>query len=397
MTSAPPRSLDTLVGRYDPEVVDLGERRARIRLKIEDGESWDVLLDSSTARLESPRGKPDATLSADAGTWNAIAEDVRGGMQAFQAGRLSVRHNLHLGVGFLAATSGLTEEGRLRLRTVATAQGRIATLEAGTGPAVIGLHGLGASKVSLLPTVAALNDRFRVIAIDLPGFGDSDKPLGAGYDPPFFARAVLGLLDCLDIDRAHLVGNSLGGRVALEVGLRHPDRVDRLALLAPSLAWRRSRPWAAPLRLVRPELGVIQPAPRKLVESIVARVVPGARDGWTAAGVDEFLRAYLTPRGRAAFYAAARQIYLEEPNGDGGFWTRLGGLKPDALFVWGARDRVVPKEFARHVRRTLPSAEHLELDCGHVPQVERPRETHAAIEAFLTGAPRATAGAATRA
>ena len=84
------------------------------------------------------------------------------------------------------------------------------------------------------------------------------------------------------------------------------------------------------------------------------RLIPGADDGWAAAGVDEFLRGYLTPAGRAAFYAAARQIYLEEPEGEDGFWTRLRALQPDALFVWGRRDTLVPIAFARHVAEALP-------------------------------------------
>jgi pimeloyl-ACP methyl ester carboxylesterase len=109
--------------------------------------------------------------------------------------------------------------------------------------------------------------------------------------------------------------------------------------------------------------------------------------------VDEFLRAYLTPRGRAAFYAAARHIYLEEPDGEHGFWPRLRTLEPPALFVWGLRDRLVPVAFARHVTDALPHAEHLELDCGHVPQLERPRETHAAMARFLRAGARATPGA----
>jgi pimeloyl-ACP methyl ester carboxylesterase len=54
------------------------------------------------------------------------------------------------------------------------------------------------------------------------------------------------------------------------------------------------------------------------------------------------------------------------------------------LFVWGRRDVVVPAAFANHVRDAVPSAQHLMLDCGHVPQLERPRQTHAAIEQFLT-------------
>ena len=123
-------------------------------------------------------------------------------------------------------------------------------MEAGQGPPVLAVHGLGGTKGSFLPTLAALADRFRVIAMDLPGFGDSDKPIGAAYDPRFFARAVVDLLDALELERAHLVGNSLGGRVALELGLREPERVRRLVLLAPSLAWRREPPVgsAAPAR-----------------------------------------------------------------------------------------------------------------------------------------------------
>jgi pimeloyl-ACP methyl ester carboxylesterase len=381
--TAPPPALRTLAGRYDRTAFEPAGGRARVRLSITDGAEWDAVIADAGARLMPAGGGPDALLAADAPTWSAIAEDLRGGMRAYFSGRLAIRRNLHLGVGFLAATSGATDPARLRFRTIATRHARISTVEAGSGPPVLALHGLGGTKGSFLPTVAALAGEFRVIAADLPGFGDSDKPLRAAYDPGYFASAVVDLLDALEIDGPHLIGNSLGGRVALEVGLRHPDRVARLVLLAPSMAWRRDRPWAPLLRLVRPELGLIQFAPRPVVERIVHRLIPGADDGWTAAGVDEFLRAFLTPAGRAAFYAAARQIYLEEPHGAQGFWTRLQALQPDALFVWGRRDRLVPIGFARHVADALPQARHLELDCGHVPQVERPRKTHAAVGAFL--------------
>jgi pimeloyl-ACP methyl ester carboxylesterase len=111
-------------------------------------------------------------------------------------------------------------------------------------------------------------------------------------------------------------------------GVRHPDRTGRLALLAPSLAWKRQR-MLAPLD--RPE----------------CRAAPG---------VDEFLRAFLTPAGKAAFYAAARHIYLEAPDGSEGFWPRLRELPADALFIWGRRDRLVPIAFAWHVAGALPAA-----------------------------------------
>ncbi len=379
-----PRALRSLVERYDPDVLDAPADGVRIRLEVSDGEPWDVIVDPRGARLaEADGGSPQARLGADEATWEAIAADVRGGMDAFRARRLTIRDNLHLGVGLLAATSGATEPGRLKFASVRTTMGTLSTLEAGTGDPIVALHGLGGTKASFLPTVAALADDFRVIAVDLPGFGDSDKPVGAAYDAAYFARAVVTLLDELGLERVHVVGNSMGGRVALEVGLRHPERVDRLVLLSSSLAWRRERPWATLLRLVRPELGLVQVAPHSVVEGFVRRLVPGAGSGWAAAGVDEFLRTFRTPRGRAAFYAAARHIYLEEPEGEDGFWPRLSDLEAPALFVWGRHDRLVPVAFAPHVTDALPHSEHIELNCGHVPQLERPSETHAAMRRFL--------------
>ena len=383
-TSSP---IEQLVGRFDASVFDLGRREARLRLEGAGPHPHDVLIAAGHARIGPTNGRVDAELSADRETWEAIAADLRDGMAAFRAGRLRIRRDLHLGVGFLAATAPSGGPGRLRIRRVETSAGALSVLEAGVGDPVIMLHGLGATKASFLPTVAALAPGRRTVAVDLPGFGDSDKPLLGAYDAAFFARAVTALLDALGIERAHVIGNSMGGRVALEIGLRAPERIGRLVLLAPSLAWLRSRPWAPYLRWVPTQLGVLQPAPRPVVEAIVKRVIPGSDEEWTAAGIDEFLRSYLTPNGRAAFYAAARNIYLEEPHGKNGFWTRLPSLSAESLFVWGRNDKLVPLGFEHHVRDALPSAHHLELDCGHVPQLERPRETHDAIERFLAEAP----------
>ena len=103
----------------------------------------------------------------------------------------------------------------------------------------------------------------------------------------------------------------------------------------------------------------------------------------THAAIRDFLRSYLQPSGRAAFYAAARNIYLEEPHGEKGFWTRLPQLAPPSLFVWARQDPLVPLRFADHVRRALPAAQHLELNCGHVPQLERPEQVHRAMRDFF--------------
>jgi pimeloyl-ACP methyl ester carboxylesterase len=383
---APPAGIAALAERYDPDPIDVPGGRARIRLELAGGGAWDALIDGRRLRLgpADTGSEPDALLRADTGTWRAIASDLRAGMRAFARGRLRVRRSLHLGVGFLAATSGATEPGRLTFETLPTpGMGRISILSAGRGETVLCVHGLGGTKASFLPTVAALADSYRVVALDLPGSGESDKPIGAPYDAAWFARALFETMDSLGVERAHLVGNSMGGRVAIEAGLMDRDRVGGLVLLSPALAWLRGRRWAPVVRVLRPELGLIQLAPRPVVEGVVRRLIPGAADGWAAAGVDEFLRCYLTPRGRAAFYAAARNIYLDEPHGEDGFWTRLAELSPDALFVWGRRDNLVPIAFMKHVERALPRARHVELECGHVPQLERPRETHAAIREFL--------------
>jgi pimeloyl-ACP methyl ester carboxylesterase len=361
-----------------------------VRLIVQGEGEWDAVIHGAAVTLREPKGEPGATISAPAATWRRIASDLAGGLKEHAAGRLVVRKNMHLGVGFLAAAGGRRDGQGLRISRVKTSNGRMAIQQAGEGPPVVMLHGLGGTKVSFLPTQAALAPSHRTIAVDLPGFGDSDKPVGS-YDAKFFARWVVGLLDELEIDRAHVIGHSMGGRVAIELGMSHPDRVDCLALMTPSLAWLRDKRWTPYLKLLRPELAFLQPAPRLIVERFVRAAIPGANGGWSAAGIDEFLRSYLSPRGRVAFYAAARNIYLEEGEE---FWTRLEAVEARSLFIWGRRDQLIPVGFARHVRRALPAAEHIELDCGHIPQFERPAQTHAALGRFLRGVP--THGGRTR-
>ena len=101
----------------------------------------------------------------------------------------------------------------------------------GRGPAIVLLHaGVADRRIwaeHLAPLAAAGH---RVIAVDLPGFGDSVKPLRAPFDAPYFARAMTAVLDAAGIERAHVVGNSMGGRVGIELGLTAPDRSGRIAL-----------------------------------------------------------------------------------------------------------------------------------------------------------------------
>jgi len=344
------------------------------------GRTWEVRCTQHGARVRQgvSRSEPDVVIGTDAETWLALRAGEINGIEAFADRRLYARGSLDLAVGF----EGLFRlpNGRpplQRIHEVALRDGpSISTLTMGEGSDVVLIHGLGATKASFLDTAAALaRHGHRVHAIDLPGFGSSEKPLLAPYNAPWFAGHVLQLLDALGIERAHLVGNSMGGRVSIEVGLRAPERVASLTLLCPAVAFVK-RDFLPLVRVLRPELGLL---PHGLRRSLVARqlwdlfadsdaIDPSVAD----VVVDEFQRVYASPAARAAFLTSARNIYLDRPFGRGGFYPRLATLQPPALFVWGTHDVLIPAGFKRHVEQWLPSAEQLVLHgCGHVPQVER--------------------------
>ncbi len=148
------------------------------------------------------------------------------------------------------------------------------------------------------------------------------------------------------------------------------------------------RTFHAIVRALRPELGLLphQFSRDKITEHFWSLFAdPDAIDPSVAdVVVDEFQRIYSSAGARIAFLSAARNIYLDAPYGRNGFYARLSQLAAPALFVWGSHDRVIPPAFARHVARWLPTAEQIVLEsCGHVPQVERPRQTIALLERFF--------------
>jgi pimeloyl-ACP methyl ester carboxylesterase len=249
------------------------------------------------------------------------------------------------------------------------------------------LHGLGATNASLLPCLADLARDHRVLAPDLPGFGNSAAPR-VSYSPAWFAAWLEDLMRRLDARPAVVLGNSLGGRIALEAGLAHPASVRGLALLAPSPAFRRLRQVVPLMRLVRPELARLPvPVHHGLVVEVVRTFfsrpdrLPRA---WYDAAADECVRVLRSAPHREALLACGRQIVIEEAHGRRGFWDRLPTLGVPALFVWGDRDRLVPAAFARHVEAALPEARSVVLeDCGHVPQFEHPAATMALVRELI--------------
>lgn len=372
---------------------------ATFQVRIGDvGRIWEIRTRGPRCEVRpSPTRKPDVVIGTDAATWLGLREGRLSGLDAFSQRRLYARGDLDLALGFegMFRLPG-NRDPLLRIIDVETPPGRLTTLIAGDGAEqVICLHGLGSNKASFFETVAALAPACTVHALDLPGFGHSAKPALGAYDAPWFSAAVRDYMDAMEIDRAHLVGNSMGGRVAIEVAFDAPERVASLSLLAPALAFRR-RQLAPLVRLLRPELAVI---PHSLRDRIVRdrfwalfaepdRLDPAAAD----IAVDEFCRIYRSRSARLAFYAAARNIYLDEPHGEAGFYARLAALRPPALFIWGDSDRIIPPGFSRHVADALPSADQVVLEsCGHVPQVELPERTNRLIRERIQSAAAAAA------
>jgi pimeloyl-ACP methyl ester carboxylesterase len=357
------------------------------------GRSWEVRCSTHGARVRAGRAghKPDVTIGTDAQTWLELREGHINGIEAFSQRRLYVRGDLDLAVGFegMFRLAG----GRpplLRIHQVPVGKLGISTLTMGEGPDVILVHGLGATKSSLFDAAAALAaEGYRVHALDLPGFGGSSKP-AAPYGARYFTDVVHGVMDSLGIERAHFVGNSMGGRVALEMGLRHPERVGALVLLCPAVAFVR-REFALVVKLLRPEFGMLPHSfGRKVIESQFWAMFADRDQVDPVLGdivVDEFERIYRSRGARLAFLASARSLYLDKPYGAGGFYPRLAELRAPALFVWGTGDKLIPSAFSRHVEQWLPSAEQVILDgCGHVPQVERPEQTNGLIRRFFAHA-----------
>lgn len=355
---------------------------------------WTVDLQGDNRRVR--RGAARRPTLVVRGTQDVLTEVIAGrasGVHAFLEGQITVRGNLALALQLDGLFEDAAGEARPavfpRSRSVEAMGVRTSYLEAGPSdaPPLIMLHGLGATNASLLPCLADLAVDHRVIAPDLPGFGDSAAP-AAPYSAAWFAAWLEALQHQLGARRAILLGNSLGGRIALEAGLTRPKSVEALVLLTPSPAFRRLRELVPAVRLLRPELASL-PIPlnhRLMVAGIRAMMADPDRlpPAWYTAAADEGMRVFGSRAHRVAFFATARQIFLEQAHGHQGFWDRLPSLQPPALFVWGDRDRLVPASFARHVTNALPDARSVVLeDSGHVPQFEHPEQTHALVRAFL--------------
>ena len=258
---------------------------------------------------------------------------------------------------------------------------RVHYVRKGRGPALILLHGLGSSIYTWADVIPALAQDHDVVAADLPGFGGSDVPdeLASSVYP----ATVLGLLDRLGISRATLVGNSLGGAVAVVLAARHPERVRRLVLL--DSAGYNLEPSKRPmiLRLVgsAPVAAALDALPirRWLVTRALRQVFYDP-----ARVTPEKVEEYLAPLARPGATDAVRSL-INDRSGFG-LPALVSEVRVPTLIVWGRNDRWVPLADADRFAAAIPGSRKVVLEeCGHVPQEERPAEIVHLLEEFDPG------------
>jgi 4,5:9,10-diseco-3-hydroxy-5,9,17-trioxoandrosta-1(10),2-diene-4-oate hydrolase len=256
--------------------------------------------------------------------------------------------------------------------------------DAGQGPPLILLHGSGpgvSGWSNFRGNFPVFAKQFRTVIPDLPGFGRSERPdLDRAY-PRVAAEHLLRLLDALEIGRAHLLGNSMGGYVALEFALAYPERVDRIVGMGPG---------GLAVNVLGPEqsegarrLGDFMMAPSKETMEAWVDTMVANKAVVDEELIEERLANALAPgaiESAVAIFMSLGQHPEAVP-----LWARLKGITAPVLITWGRDDRMLPVEGALFGVRQLQNAElHIFSRCGHWAQVERKDDFERLVIDFLT-------------
>lgn len=271
-------------------------------------------------------------------------------------------------------------EGRMPL-----AGGAIAYMKAGTGPAVLLIHGLGGTRRTWRHLIAPLARTHTVIAPDLPGHGLSDPPAG-DYSLGAHACAMRDLLLTLGHHRATIVGHSLGGGVALQTAYQFPERTERVVLISSGGLGAEVTPIlrAATLPGADPVVAGLSSIPAALTQRLfgVMPALIGPSDGRVLA---EVLRGLTNDQQRRAFLRTARTVI--DWRGQRVSATRQLGLLGDVplLVAWGADDKTIPPRHHHALAEQVPHAVTVEIaDAGHYPHETAPAQLLSAMETFLS-------------
>ncbi len=244
-------------------------------------------------------------------------------------------------------------------------------------PAIILLHGFGSSLHTWDAWADRLAEHWRVVRYDQPGCGLSPPDPAADYTDARAQGLLLALMDALGIERASLVGHSLGGRIAWAFAAAHPARIERLVLVAPDgfaspgFEYGKAPKVPAIMQLMRWVL------PRNVFRMTLlpAYANPATLDRSLLARYHDLLRA---PGARAAMLDRMRQIMLVDP------LPQLRRIDTPTLLLWGEADRMIPFANAADFRDAMTNAQLASIPrTGHVPQEEAPGPALEAVLAFL--------------
>lgn len=257
---------------------------------------------------------------------------------------------------------------------------RVRYVRKGEGPPLLLLHGLGSSIYSWSDVLEGFARRHDVVALDLPGFGLSDQPPDLTFS--LLPRAALGVMDALGLERASLIGNSLGGAVAAILAAQHSERVEKLVLIDSAgfnLA-RDKRPGV--LRLVSAVPGpLLERLPvRRALTRAALRQVFFDQSKVTEERVEEYLAPLLRPGTLRSLQSLLTSREVEAA----AFAALLYRISAPTLILWGKEDRWVRAADADRFGAAIAGSRTIILKrCGHIPQEERPGETLALVESFL--------------
>ena len=280
---------------------------------------------------------------------------------------------LWLGAWFCLSTlaSSQTVQPLPPHQTVVVHGHKIAYYEAGKGSVVILIHGLGADSRHWAANVDPLSRNFHVFALDMIGYGQSDKPL-MRYRVETFADYLHGFLKALKIPRASLVGNSLGGWVALDFTIRHPQMVEKLVLvdaagLRPEITLKMPADGAKPLSILNV---------RWFFDFIAAN------KEWAA--VDLGPSAFERHLENGDSYTIASSV-AAMATGKEFEDAKLGKVRVPTLIIWGHDDALIPLSFGERLNRGIAGSQLVVLDgTGHIPMVGKPAEFNEAVRKFLS-------------
>jgi pimeloyl-ACP methyl ester carboxylesterase len=256
----------------------------------------------------------------------------------------------------------------------------------GTGPALLLLHGMAGSSRTWRDVIPRLTDRFTVIAPDLMGHGQSEKPVG-DYSLGAFASGLRDLLEVLDIDRATIIGQSFGGGVAMQLAYQHPEQCERLVLvdsggLGREVNWMLRCMTLPGSEYVMPAIfpAFVRDWGDSLFRTINARGIRLGRfgEGWSA------YASLAEAESREAFARTIRSVV--DPGGQTvSAMDRLYLMSPmPILIIWGDRDDIIPVSHAYSAHEATPGSRLVIIEgVGHFPQIEAPEQFVAALVNFI--------------